>query len=88
MSKFSEIKIRPAIGKSDLEVKIKAIIRLLKKGKQVKICIWFKGRELSHIELGEDVLNTVIEQIEGQYKTITKPNLSGKMLSIHLTPRG
>ena len=64
-----EIKFRPNIGAHDLNFKIKAIEKFLKKGEKVKISLRFKGREISHHELGTELINTVIERV-AEYATV------------------
>ena len=59
-----EIKFRPATEEGDYQIKLRAIIRFLEDGNKVKVTIRFRGRELSHQELGMDILERIIEDIE------------------------
>lgn len=57
---MKEIRLRPRIAEHDLQTKIRAVRRLLVKDK-VKVQVFFKGREYTHLQLGIDVLNKVVE---------------------------
>ena len=57
--KIKEIRIRPRIGEHDLENKLNMGRKFLKEGFKLKVTMMFRGREMSRIDLGEDVLNKV-----------------------------
>ena len=59
--KVSEIQIRPKIAEHDFQTKLRAIRRLLTKKNEVKIQIFFRGREFTHPEIGSKLLHRVIE---------------------------
>lgn len=54
---IKEVKLRPGIEEHDFNVKFKNAVRFLEDGDKVKVTIMFRGRELSHPELGEVLLN-------------------------------
>ncbi len=58
---MKEIRLRPSIAEHDLQTKIRAVRRLVVKDK-VKVQVFFKGREYTHIQLGINVLNRVVEE--------------------------
>lgn len=58
---MKEIRIRPRIAEHDLLIKINNVRRLLAKDR-VKVSIIFRGRELSHFDLGKKILDRVIEE--------------------------
>jgi translation initiation factor IF-3 len=58
---LKEIRLRPRIAEHDLQTKIRAVRRLVLKDK-VKVQVFFKGREYTHLELGLNVLNRVVEE--------------------------
>ena len=58
--KLSEIQIRPRIAEHDFQTKLRAIRRLLTKN-EVKVQIFFRGREYSHPDIGSNLLHRVIE---------------------------
>ena len=55
---IKEVQLSPTIGMHDLETKLKHALRFLEDGNKVKITMRFKGRQLSHVEVGENVINT------------------------------
>lgn len=57
---MKEIQIRPRIAEHDLQTKIRAVRRLLPKN-EVRVQIMFRGREITHPEIGRDLLRRVIE---------------------------
>lgn len=61
-SKLKEIQIRPKIAEHDFQTKLRAIKRLLSKKNEVKVQIFFRGREITHPEIGSRLLHRVIEE--------------------------
>ena len=59
-----EVKFRPGIEDHDFEVKLKNAMRFLNDGDKVKCTIMFRGRELTHPELGEALLDRVAEKLK------------------------
>lgn len=82
-----EVKLRPNIEDHDFEVKTKNAIRFLQDGDKVKVTIMFRGRELSHPELGRDLLTRVAALVK-EMATIEKdPKLEGKNMTMILSPK-
>ena len=79
--------MRPAIGQHDIEVKAKAIIRLLAEGEKVKVSVFFKGREITHSELGFSLLTGIGIMLSQVAKLERAPVLSGRSISMILAPR-
>ncbi len=67
-----EIKFRPKIGTGDYETKKKHVERFLKAGSKVKITIMFRGREMTHPELGRQILDRLAEDV-AEYSAIESP---------------
>ena len=61
---IKEVKLRPNIEQHDFDVKLKNAVRFLEEGNKVKVTIMFRGRELSHPELGREILGRVAEQLK------------------------
>lgn len=57
--KIKEIKFRPNTDESDYKIKLRNLIRFIKNGNKVKITIRFKGREITHKEIGIKLINKV-----------------------------
>ena len=85
--KLKEIRMQPKIADGDIEFKSKHIKEFLAEGNKVKVTVRFRGRELAHTDLGLDVLNQVLERIEGEYVMEKQPAMEGRFMSMTLSPK-
>ncbi|MBE6350626.1 MAG: translation initiation factor IF-3 [Spirochaetaceae bacterium] len=85
--KLKEIRMQPKIGAGDLDFKSKHIKEFLAEGNKVKVTVRFRGRELAHTELGLDVLNAVLQRLEGEYVMEKNPAMEGRFMSMILNPK-
>ena len=83
---LKEIKMRPKIDDHDFDFKTKAVRNFLESGHRVKVSVFFRGREMSFLEKGEEVLNRVIAECEDVGKSESKPMMEGRYMRILLTP--
>ena len=70
------------IGANDLEIKLRKIRGFLSEGHEVKILIFFRGREMAHRELGYVLIDKVMAQLEEDAILEQKPVMAGRNLSI------
>ena len=84
---IKEVKLRPGIEDHDFEVKLKAAIRFLEDGDKVKVTIMFRGRELSHPELGEVLLNRMAAELKETAVVERVPKLEGKNMIMIVAPK-
>ena len=70
------------IGANDLEIKLRKIRGFLSEGHKVKILIFFRGREMAHRELGYELIDKVMAQLEDEAILEQKPVMAGRNLSI------
>ena len=82
-----EVKMRPNIDTHDYDVKMRNVDRFLEAGDKVKLTIRFRGRELSHQELGMALLNRVAEQVEDRAKIEARPKLEGRQMIMVIAPK-
>ncbi|EAX46742.1 translation initiation factor IF-3 [Thermosinus carboxydivorans Nor1] len=82
-----EVKIRPNIEEHDFNVKIKHAQRFLEDGDKVKVTIMFRGRELSHPELGKQVLTKMANELKNIAAVEREPKLEGKNMIMILAPK-
>jgi translation initiation factor IF-3 len=81
-----EIKFRPKIDRHDYETKKGHVIRFLNAGNRVKVTIMFRGREMAHTELGQRILDRLIEDLDG-LATVEQPSkLDGRNMVMVLAP--
>jgi translation initiation factor IF-3 len=84
---MKEIKMRPSIDDHDYDVKMRAIRRFFDEGDKVKVTLRFRGRELSHQELGWQVLQRVKTDTEPIAKVESEPRMEGRQMVMVLAPR-
>lgn len=85
-AKLKEIRLHPATGEHDIEVRLRQAKGFLEHGDKVLVAVWFKGREVQHRERGEVLCNRFIEQLALQSKVEKPVSLDGKRMSILLAP--
>ncbi|MCR5333282.1 MAG: translation initiation factor IF-3 [Bacilli bacterium] len=84
---IKEVQLTPQIGAHDLDTKAKAARRFLTEGNKVKVGVRFRGRQMTHLEVGEEVMNKFISLLE-DVATIEKvPSMDGKWLNGILAPK-
>ena len=86
VSLLREIRLRPKIGSHDFEAKARSARKLLKDGAKVKVTIMFRGREITHPELGWKLLKRMSESLGEIATTERQPVILGKRMNIILTP--
>ena len=82
-----EVKFRPKTDEHDLQFKLKHIERFLKEGQKTKVTVVFRGRELSHPEIGRRVLARVLEGVKEWGTEEMQPKFEGRMMVTVLAPR-
>lgn len=85
-SGLKEIRIRPRVQEHDLETKIRLAKRLLQEGDKVKLNVVFRGREITHPELGLRALQKVTDGLKDVAGIDGSPSLEGRMMNLVLTP--
>jgi translation initiation factor IF-3 len=80
---FKEVRLTPKIGSGDFETKVHRAIEFLEDGDRIKVTVRFRGRELTHPELGRNMLTRFTERIKEHGTPERAPLLEGK--SMHLT---
>ena len=80
---FKEVRLTPKIGSGDFETKVHRAIEFLEDGDRIKVTVRFRGRELTHPELGRNMLTRFTDRIKEHGTPERAPLLEGK--SMHLT---
>jgi translation initiation factor IF-3 len=81
-----EIKFRPKIAQNDYDTKKGHVIRFLKRKDKVKITIMFRGREVTHPERGQQLLERLAEELKDLAVVEQRPNLDGRNMTMMLGP--
>jgi translation initiation factor IF-3 len=84
---IKEIKMRPNIDDHDYETKMKAVHRFIEEGDKVKLTLRFRGRELSHGELGLALLERVRDDAADYAKVEQLPKMEGRQMLMVIAPR-
>lgn len=83
---IKELKLRPMIDTHDYEVKIKQAKKFLSQGNKVKFTMRYKGREMSANDMGREVLNNILEDLDGLIKVDSEPKLEGRQMMMVVSP--
>jgi len=81
-----EVKFRPGTEEGDYQVKLKKLIKFLEKGDRTKVTIWFRGREITHKELGMKVLERVKEDLSDIATVEQMPKMEGRSMQMMMAP--
>ena len=84
--KVKEVKFRPGIEDHDYEFKVGHARRFLEEGNKVKLTMMFRGRQVTHPEIGLQVLSRVMEDLEELGKVESQPNMEGRVMSMVVAP--
>ena len=89
VTKLKEVRMQSKIADNDINTKSKAISEFLGEGNKVKVSIRFKGRTMTHPELGKEVLDTILVKLSdmgGAFNLDKSAFMEGKMMSMMLSP--
>ena len=79
---FKEVRLTPKIGIGDFETKLHRAIEFLEEGDRIKVTVRFRGRELTHPELGRNLLTKFGEQIKDHGVVERTPIFEGKSMYV------
>ncbi|MGI9211895.1 MAG: translation initiation factor IF-3 [Methylococcaceae bacterium] len=82
-----EIKFRPGTDEGDYQIKLRNLFRFFNEGDKAKVTVRFRGRELSHRELGMDLLKRIETDLLEHATVEQFPKMEGKQLSMTLAPK-
>ncbi len=86
-SAVKEVKMGALTEKHDVEFKVKHIRRFVGEGQRVKLSISFRGRQITHPELGRALLDQIVKQVQDIAQPEGGARMEGRNMSILLTPR-
>lgn len=84
---IKEIRMSPNIEEHDFQVRVKNALRFLEDGNKVKVTIRFRGREITHTQLGEDVLKRLAESVKEKAIVEKPPAIEGRNMVMLLSPK-
>ena len=86
-AELKEIRMSPVIDTHDLETKSRKAIEFLTDGDKVKVSVRFRGRQMAHIEVGEEALKQFLAMVEDHCVIEKKPALDGRFLTVVLASK-
>lgn len=81
-----EIRLRPKIGDHDFNAKARSVRKLLGEGNKVKVTVMFRGREITHPDLGYKLLQRMIEMVKDTAGLERQAVMDGKRMDVILSP--
>ena len=82
-----EVKLRPKTDEHDLLFKIKHVRRFLEEGNKAKITVVFRGREITHMNLGQVALDRFVEDLKDIAIIEVRPKMEGRNMFIIVAPK-
>ena len=83
---LKEVKLRPKTEEHDYEFKVRNVKRFLEEGNKAKITIMFRGREITHKELGQAILDDVQKDVKEVGVVEQMPRMEGRQMFMILAP--
>ncbi len=84
---IKEVKFRPSTDEHDYEFKKNNVIRFLGEGDKVKATVQFRGREITHKEIGFQLINKLLQEVEAAAIVEFRPRMEGNALTAILAPK-
>ena len=84
---IKEVKMGSRTDTHDVEHKVLNIRQFIEKGQRVKVSVFFRGREITHPELGRQMLSGVVVRVQDIAKVDIEPRLEGRSMAMLLTPK-
>ena len=84
---LKEVKLRPATEEGDYQVKLRSIIRFLSNGDKAKITLRFRGREMTHLDLGVKLMERLMADLVEVSVIEQRPKMEGRQMVMVLGPK-
>ena len=84
---IKEIKFRPVTDEGDYQIKLRNMRRFLEEGDKVKVNIRFRGREMSHMELGRKMAERIEADLGEDIVVESRPRLEGRQMVMMIAPK-
>jgi translation initiation factor IF-3 len=81
-----QVRLRPKTSEHDIEAKTRLVKRLLAEGSKVKVLVIFRGREVTHLQIGKRLLERVSEALQETANIERPPMMEGRNMSMVLSP--
>ena len=84
---IKEIKVTSKIWENDYQTKLRSAVNFLERGDKVKLSMFFRGREVMHLDLGRRVLDRFVEDLSDVAEVEKSSGLENRMIVILFTPK-
>jgi len=84
---LKEIRLRPKIDPHDCNTKLNHARKFFEKGHRVQFTMLFRGREMLHVDLGREVMDKIIAQLEDVAKVDRLPLMQGRRMTMFMMPK-
>jgi translation initiation factor IF-3 len=84
---LKEVKLRPKTDEHDLAFKIKHVRRFLEEGNKAKISVIFRGREITHMELGQSALEKFATELQDVCVIEVRAKMEGRSMFMIVAPK-
>lgn len=84
---LKEIRFKPNIEEHDYQVKLRQLINFLEKKDKVKLNLFFRGRQIEHIDLGKKVMDRFMADVQSHGQLEKEPTLEGRVISAVIAPK-
>lgn len=85
--RLKEIRLKPNIDDHDYAIKVKQAISFLKKQNKVRVNLFFRGRQMEHMDLGREILDKFILDTQNDSQVTKNPGMEGRIMSFILAPK-
>lgn len=85
--RLKEIRLKPNIDDHDFETKVKQAVSFLKKKDKVRINLFFRGRQMEHVDLGRKVLDKFVQEVKVEGEVEKPPMMEGRIMSFVVAPK-
>ena len=86
-SRLKEIRVKPNIDEHDYKTKLKQVLTFLQKKDKVKVNLFFRGRQMEHVDLGRKVLDKFIADTQNDGQIEKEPMMEGRIMSLVVSPK-
>jgi len=85
--RLKEIRLKPNIDEHDFQTKVKQAVAFLQKKDKVKVNLFFRGRQMEHMDLGRKILDKFITDTQNDGQVEKEPLLEGRVISLVIAPK-
>ncbi|MCP1354997.1 translation initiation factor IF-3 [Aneurinibacillus migulanus] len=84
---IKEVRLSPTIEEHDFQTKLRNTVKFLENGNKVKLTIRFRGRAITHSEIGQQVMEKLAKEVENISTVERKPKMEGRSMIMILAPK-